>query len=431
VLTQDNGFKTLAPLLGLLLAAATALPHPAPVLGQSVVMLPAEDRPLSMEADEIFSVGAFDGDAWETFGSITGLGFDEEGNLFILDGDQSRVVKVDSSGRLAAEMGRKGGGPGEFSAAFGFSVTPAGQSYVFDMGTRGFTVFNPDGTFDRTVPTPTDDLVFPAGTLLAHPSGGLVSSEGGSVVRMSRGTGASGLPSTRQINMFSLGEEVEVTSVYEGWNPAAVQGSGAMRVSGAGGIQISAPPVRAFDPGIRAGVLPGGQLAVLDSTTYSIKIVDPASGVTALYQRPFPPRKVTRRDREDEKARRVAEVEEGEGPRIRMYTSGGGGGQLPTAQARAMILDRLETMEFAEEMPVLVDLAVDWEGNIWVERAGDRVGRDGPIDFIAGDGRYLGSLAPGGIRIPDAFGPNGLAAFIERDELDVPRVVVRRLSIHP
>jgi len=31
--------------------------------------------------------------------------------------------------------------------------------------------------------------------------------------------------------------------------------------------------------------------------------------------------------------------------------------------------------------------------------------------------------------IPDAFGPNGLAAFIETDELDVPRVVVKRLTM--
>ena len=30
--------------------------------------------------------------------------------------------------------------------------------------------------------------------------------------------------------------------------------------------------------------------------------------------------------------------------------------------------------------------------------------------------------------MPDAFGPNGLAAFIELDEFDVATVVVRRLG---
>jgi hypothetical protein len=30
--------------------------------------------------------------------------------------------------------------------------------------------------------------------------------------------------------------------------------------------------------------------------------------------------------------------------------------------------------------------------------------------------------------MPDAFGPDGLTAFIEQDELGVPRVVVRKVS---
>jgi hypothetical protein len=31
------------------------------------------------------------------------------------------------------------------------------------------------------------------------------------------------------------------------------------------------------------------------------------------------------------------------------------------------------------------------------------------------------------MELPAAFGPEGLVAFIERDELDVPTVVVKRL----
>ena len=43
------------------------------------------------------------------------------------------------------------------------------------------------------------------------------------------------------------------------------------------------------------------------------------------------------------------------------------------------------------------------------------------------DGRYLGSYRTGVTEIPDAFGPNGLAAFIETGELGVETVVVKRL----
>ena len=43
------------------------------------------------------------------------------------------------------------------------------------------------------------------------------------------------------------------------------------------------------------------------------------------------------------------------------------------------------------------------------------------------DGTYVGTLPAGQIKMPDAFGPDGLAAFIETDEFDVPVITVRRL----
>ena len=98
-------------------------------------------------------------------------------------------------------------------------------------------------------------------------------------------------------------------------------------------------------------------------------------------------------------------------------------------QASALLEARVESLEFGAEMPVLAGMAVDWVGRIWVERTGQRVGDDGSIDLIDAQDRYVGSIDPDEFRIPDAFGPNGLAAFIETDEMDVPRVVVRRLVV--
>jgi hypothetical protein len=94
-----------------------------------------------------------------------------------------------------------------------------------------------------------------------------------------------------------------------------------------------------------------------------------------------------------------------------------------------MLEDRIQSMEFGEEIPVLVGLVADWAGHLWVKRTGARVGEEGPIDVLSGEGRYLGTLAPGEFVIPDAFGPDGLVAYIETDEMDVPRIVVKRLSI--
>ena len=54
-----------------------------------------------------------------------------------------------------------------------------------------------------------------------------------------------------------------------------------------------------------------------------------------------------------------------------------------------------------------------------------RPGRPAPIDIITPDGAYIGTLPSA--TMPVAFGPDGLAAYLEINELDVPEVVVRRL----
>ncbi len=86
----------------------------------------------------------------------------------------------------------------------------------------------------------------------------------------------------------------------------------------------------------------------------------------------------------------------------------------------------------ADEVPVVGDVE-DWEDRIWVTRRGADGDRDGgPTDIVTPDGRYIGTLAADGLQTPAAFGPDGLLAYIERDELDVPTVrVIRLVSLEP
>ena len=53
--------------------------------GQTTIELPADDRALSTDFEEVYRVGSFDGGLWKTFSEITGLAFDTAGNLFALD----------------------------------------------------------------------------------------------------------------------------------------------------------------------------------------------------------------------------------------------------------------------------------------------------------------------------------------------------------
>jgi len=85
-------------------------------------------------------------------------------------------------------------------------------------------------------------------------------------------------------------------------------------------------------------------------------------------------------------------------------------------------------MRFHPEVPVLAAIRTTWDGTLWIQRSAEPgVEEPGPVDVLAPDGRYVGTLAPDVLRMPRAFGPGGLVAFVEPDEFDVPVITVRRL----
>ena len=89
----------------------------------------------------------------------------------------------------------------------------------------------------------------------------------------------------------------------------------------------------------------------------------------------------------------------------------------------------IEHLQFFSEIPVIRALHTSWNGMIWVQRRGEELVSDGPVDVLDMAGRYVGSYRTGATGIPDAFGPDGLVAFIERDELGVETVVVKRVPL--
>jgi hypothetical protein len=140
----------------------------------------------------------------------------------------------------------------------------------------------------------------------------------------------------------------------------------------------------------------------------------PGGRVTRILTRPFQPRPVTGRVRADEIERRLEAL-------------GGGRGDPMLQRMIEFRRGQIEAMEFFDEIPVVVDLRTSREGTIWVLHRGDGDAEGNRIDLISSDGRYLGTLPAGSTAMPSAFGPNGLVAFVERDDLDVSYVSVKRL----
>jgi len=163
-------------------------------------------------------------------------------------------------------------------------------------------------------------------------------------------------------------------------------------------------------------------LAVVDSMAYRIKLIGPQGSVVGLLQRQLVPEPVTVAIRDAERARR----------REAFSTPGaihvdGVEDREFAERLRATLLEQVENMVFAEVIPVIADMAVGPGDLIWVARTGPGGDGHGPIDILTADGAYIGTLPTGGPEIPDAFGPDGLMAYIETDDLDVPVVRVIRL----
>ena len=66
-------------------------------------------------------------------------------------------------------------------------------------------------------------------------------------------------------------------------------------------------------------------------------------------------------------------------------------------------------------------------GRFWVARADSTGGAQGLADIVTPAGDYLGTLRFEDLRVPMAFGPDGLMAYLETDDLGVRTVLVVKL----
>ena len=411
--------KSPAAVPGALLSGAFAAALGAVGLqAQEVVELPAEDLPLSVDFEPVYRIGsALAASEWEEFTAIRHLGFDGAGNLYMLDAPGpdagTRVVIVDPAGRHVKDYGRHGDGPGEFRWPREMVVWPDGGTLIQDAMHMGYHVFGPEGDFHHMVRDEAGRDMRPdrVGARIVV----------GASWRRADDTG-------RSILRFDLSSE-EVsgrTLLVEAWVPRpGDEGRGALE-----SLEDFVDEVWGFEPALLFDALPSGGIAFSDSSAYAIKLADRSGVVSRVLRRPISPLPATEAMRQAERNHRL----EGTGNR-RSATVGGGErtpemAELSNALAAARVA-AVENMRFFSEVPVIAALRATWDGALWVQRSTEPGSSEpGPIDVIAPDGRYMGTLAPGTPELPDmpdAFGPGGLVAFIGADEFDVPVITVWRL----
>jgi hypothetical protein len=78
---------------------------------------------------------------------------DGAGNVFVTDGDNSRVQKFNPTGSLITTFGSVGTGNGQFTDPLGFASVPGGDIFVGDFVQHTVQRFTNDGTFVLKFPT--------------------------------------------------------------------------------------------------------------------------------------------------------------------------------------------------------------------------------------------------------------------------------------
>lgn len=309
-----------------------------------------------------------------------------EGHLYILDSGNHHVQVFDDEGRHVRTMGRKGGGPGELQ--FWPNMIRLGSDgtiHVYDIGKRGLVRYAPDGT-------PLPEVRLDAfGSMIQ----GYALTESGIVVR----TTAKSPNGDDMLDVLAtLAPDGDTTHLLQAPSPPMKPAQFSC-VAISGMTELLAPDLRWTAAGSRI-------FAVTDAA-YVIDVYEAGRHV-ASYRRDVAPRPATRE---------LAKQSVGEKWEVRF----GDGGSCVVQPDEVV-----DVRGYAKVVPTIGDVVVAPDGTLWVRRYPIR-DEPVPIDILGPDGAYLGTL-PAGAPFPAAFFPDGRIVAVEKDEFDVPRVVVYRVE---
>lgn len=460
----DAGRMTLLLAAGLLVAAGcgdTPLPSRAdedavaPVAAsvsssaqEGVIDLPGEDRALQVNAEQLF-LGHVNPEGWRVLGranrwlrswrvtfrpgrtrtsSGVRLGFDAEGRLYVLDPGTWRMYVVDPEGTLLREYGVAAAeaGRGSWSSAPArLGVGPDGGVLVCEYDAEECRVYSADGELERAVGF--GDHEGPAGTTdhfrSARSSTAFFTllDPGGAWVIERTVLADPGAETTGLANVWSPPERPRGAGGSEGSTMSIVT-----RPDSPDSVTVTVSPGHPFLPMLHYDALPGGGFAFVDSTTYVVKLASADGRVHRTIRRPLVPQPIS----EEMRAAERRQLHEGAESLANNF---------PEEQREAVgnaLRDAVEEAYFHDEMAVVGNLVSTWEGGLWVQRSGeDPDGDGGPIDVLAPDGSYVGTIdtEDSGRLLSTlrhgrmAFGPDGLVAFIEDAPQEGTFVVLKRL----
>lgn len=330
------------------------------------------------------------------------------GGVVVVDRQAGRILEYAPDGTHRATYGRSGGGPGELRFPHAVALGGTGTIWVNDPGNRRLTGFvrNGPGTGvdrePRVVPYPTAQST--PGRRIERWDAGFLQVIG------EPQTGPEPAPRA----LLRLDESLAVLDTL--WVPPPVPLD--IVPLTIGGRQVRIGMGREYWPSFHWRAFSDGSVVVSDSADYVYRLIAATGAVRRIVRRHPGPRAVSERDRESARARHMAES----GFSVRVD------GRDPDTNAqRRMAEARVHAMTFAEMVPRIVRLEVDLHDRIWVGVSEDSAGAVQRIDVYDREGTLLGEL-PGPFPMPLVFAGPDRIYTVRTDELDVPQIVVLRLT---
>ncbi len=127
------------------------------VLGLAAVVPTVQGRAESDVPERrinVRKIGVIVGPKDEPFNMPSDAAVGPDGNLYVLDGVNHRVVVYDADGKFRFKFGSRGGDLGQLLFPLGITTAPDGKVYVADSGNHRFQVFSADGNPLKVVPLP-------------------------------------------------------------------------------------------------------------------------------------------------------------------------------------------------------------------------------------------------------------------------------------
>jgi hypothetical protein len=358
------------------------------------------------------SIGVLEGEDEYILGEPGALAVNDEGVIYVLDKQVPVVRTYGADGAHLGDVGREGGGPGEYRRPEAMNLLPDGRLLVRDPGNGGVVVFTPDGEHEARWPLPSGGgwstseklHVDTAGnaytSILLDIQADIVDWEYG----FARYDGTGTIVDTLTIPTWDY-ERQQLVARNEG-------GSSTRNVP--------------FTPEVQVGFSPLGYLIGGLSTDYRIDLFRP-EGMLRI-ERVWEPVAVTR----DESSELRRSIEEGLRPNYPGWRWNGPGIPDTKPPFKAILAgdDGRVWVQLHTTAVVFRSEAEALEEERRTNRPQLRLREPIVFDVFEADGRYLGrvNVPEGFVTAPEPIMRGDRVWAVMRDELDVPTIVRFRLQ---